>query len=192
MKIKHFYLIALMAFVLQLPVFSAFAQTEPVVAYADIEARGAQIKGSSTFAQAKDQIEITGFSYTVKSPRDVANGAAMGKNTVTISLQKRADIASVPLHTATQNNELLNKVTISFYHRGPNGQMVKFQTIELQLAAISQFSQHLVTNSPNGSGLFEELELTATRIELAANDSTSPAATGSGTPKYDIKTNKSN
>ena len=192
MKIKHFYLIALMAFVLQLPVFSAFAQTDPVVAYADIEARGAQIKGSSTFAQAKDQIEITGFSYTVKSPRDVANGAAMGKNTVTISLQKRADIASVPLHTASQNNELLNKVTISFYHRGPNGQMVKFQTIEFQLAAISQFSQHLVTNSPNGSGLFEELELTATRIELAANDSTSPAATGSGTPKYDIKTNKSN
>ena len=192
MKSKHFHVIAFMAFVLQLPVFSAFAQTDPVVAYADIEARGAQIKGSSTFAQAKDQIEITGLSYIVKSPRDLATGAATGKNTVTISLQKRADIASVPLHTASQNNELLNKVTISFYHRGPNGQMVKFQTIELQLAAISQFSQHLVTNSPNGSGLFEELELTASRIEFAANDSNSPAATGSGAPKYDIKTNKSN
>ena len=192
MKSKHFYLIAFMAFVLQLPVFSVFAQTDPVVAYASIEVRGAQIKGTSTFAQAKDQIEITGFSYSVKSPRDVATGAAMGKNTVTISLQKRADIASVPLHTASQSNELLNKVTISFYHHGPSGQLVKFQTIELQLAAISQFSQHLVTNSPNGSGLFEELELTASRIEMAAIDPSSPAATGAGTPKYDIKTNKSN
>ena len=192
MKSKHFYFIAFISFVLQLPVFSAFAQTDPVVAYLDIEVHGEHIKGTSTFAQAKDQIEITGFSLNITGPKDIGSNIASAKSSITIVLQKHPDISSEFLQNASLNINLLNKVTINFFHHDRNGQMVKFQTIELPITFITQFSQHMVTNSPNGSGFFEELQLTTGSIKLMTDDTTTAIGTGAGTPKYDIKTNKSN
>ena len=170
MKSKNLFFIILLVLAFQLPVVRAFAQAEPVIAYAEIEVRGAKIKGTSTATTNKDQIELTGFSYNTKSPRDAANGAATGKITTTFSFIKKADIASVPLAMAAQRNEVLNLVVIHLLHRDGTGRLAEFETITLTNAAISQFTQTLGAYSavPTAIGLNDEIELTAQRIDITA------------------------
>src|SRR6266850_197479 len=102
-------------------------------------------KGESTAqgGPGKDKILGLGFSYELKSPRDVATGQASGKRQhLPIKIVKEWGASTPQFFQALVNNEVLSEVKLEFLKTNANGEEYVYYTIKLtdgNVAGIRQF-----------------------------------------------------
>jgi type VI secretion system secreted protein Hcp len=89
----------------------------------------------------KKQIQILGFSYGVKSPRDPATGQASGKRQhKPVTIYKEWGVVSPQLFEALVTNEVLTSVIIDEVRTGPKGVPEVYMEIRLTNATISEIT----------------------------------------------------
>lgn len=103
-----------------------------------------------------------GFSYLVKSPRDLASGQASGKRQHgPIVVTKTVGTASPQIFQALVTNEVLKSVVVDL----PGGEDGNGYTIKLSNATVSEVKQY--TEVVNGRGtVLEDVSFTFQSIEV--------------------------
>lgn len=189
MKTIKFYLIFLLLSS-QFVSLSASAQTSNpvIIAYITItSSKNGVLNSGATTKGHEGKIECLGFTYGVKSPRDISSGMATGKRVeMPVTIVKHWDRTSALLLQSIYTNETLKSVVIDFYKKSATGEAALYQTIQLTNAAISQVSQYGGLSSPQqmlpGNPPYEEITFTFQKIQVSSKEANTTvgddAATG--------------
>jgi type VI secretion system secreted protein Hcp len=123
------------------------------------------IKGGSLSAKRQDWIDVLGFDYAVKSPRDTATGMATGKRQhAPLKITKAIDKATPLLFQALVTNEVLSEVTFELVRTQPDGTEAVVYRIKLTNAGLSDIHQY--DEGKAGQQAYEELSFVFQKIEL--------------------------
>jgi type VI secretion system secreted protein Hcp len=164
--------------VMQLQSATPMLSTGPVTFYVTIRAaRQGVLKGQTTNAAHKDQIQGLQFVAQLSAPKDAATGQASGKRQyLPISITKQWDASSPQIYDAASSNELLTLVEFDFVRTASNGQEYTFETIKLTDATISSVKDYILTPpsaGPTGAAnpqALEDVAFTFQKIEITNND----------------------
>ncbi len=108
-----------------------------------------QIGGDITSPGEEGNIGVTEFSSSVYMPYDPASGQPSGRRQYSpIIINKSFDSASVRMNQAFLTTERLNLVRLHFYESGPQGQLLRYYTVELQNATIVSYDQTTDDTTP--------------------------------------------
>ena len=108
------------------------------------------------------KVLASGFSYSVKSPRDPATGMATGKRMhQPIVITHEVGASSPQFFQALVTNEVLKVVNLEFYTVGRDGKQTLSYTINLDDARVVDFNQKM-----DGDKVYEDISFTFQKIEL--------------------------
>jgi len=97
------------------------------------------IKGESTDASHKDEIDVLSWSWGMQASTSIQSGLQAGKTSISeLVVTKRADKASTALMISLRNNEILKKATLTVRKAGQNP--LEYLKIVLEQARIVSFS----------------------------------------------------
>ena len=108
-------------------------------------------------------INVSGYQYSVTSPRDPASGPPTGKRQhKPVVITHELGASSPQFFGATVNNENLVTVVINFFKTQANGKEVNFYRVTLTNATISELKQY-----SSGNTVLEDISFTFQKIEQA-------------------------
>src|SRR5688572_13704034 len=117
--------------------------------------------------------EILGYSQDVSSPRDAASGMATGKKVFQpIYLLKAAGASSPQFFQAMTTNEMIKKVTISFFKTSSAGLADLDYVVILENASITGYKQFMGPldnekfNPPSNTVLYDEIRINFQKITV--------------------------
>lgn len=123
------------------------------------------IKGGSPAPKRQDWIDVLGFDYGVKAPRDLATGLATGKRQhQPLKITKALDKSTPLLFQALVTNEVLSEVTLEFVRTQPDGTEAVVYRIKLTNAGLSEIHQY--DEGRAGQQPYEELSFVFQKIDL--------------------------
>jgi type VI secretion system secreted protein Hcp len=113
--------------------------------------------------RSDNKILASGFTYSVKSPRDVATGMASGKRMhQPIIISHEVGASSPQFFQALVTNEILKNVILEFYTVDRAGKQILSYTITLDDARVVDFNQKM-----DGDKVWEDISFTFQKIELS-------------------------
>jgi type VI secretion system secreted protein Hcp len=154
----------------------------------DIFAKIGDIKGESTDAKHKDEIEVLSFSWGVANPASVAvgGGAAAGKATFQdLTIVHQIDKASPALIRACATGKHLKEAIIT--HRKAGKQQQEYFIVKMNDVIITGVSH----GGTSGQPYSESVSLAFAKVELEYKPQKADGSLDAGVFfKYDIKANK--
>lgn len=139
-----------------------------------------QFKGEAVQERRKDKwIPIASFTFGVRSPRDMASGAMMGKRQFEpVCLLKEWGASDPQIFQAASSNENLNEVTFEFTKASRTGDEYVYETLKLtnaSLTSVRQFTAHPGDTSSASRSVSEtqalaEVCFTFQRVEITNAD----------------------
>lgn len=127
-------------------------------------AKSGAIKGEAADTTHKDEIDVVGWSWGMRSQTDMASGGAASKATLReISFRKKVDSASVALMSALRNNEPIKKALLTVRKAGK--QPLEYVKITMENGRITSLDIDSVEGGES-SDLLERLTLSFQKIEV--------------------------
>jgi type VI secretion system secreted protein Hcp len=130
-------------------------------------AKTGKFKGESNAKGEAGKIPAVAFSYSVRSPRDAATGAASGKRQHSPVTITKAWGASTPqFFNALVTNETLKSVLFEFTKASADGTTAVYETVKLTNAQVTGFT-HRSGAVASGSPELDDISFTFQSIEIA-------------------------
>jgi type VI secretion system secreted protein Hcp len=122
------------------------------------------IKGESRDDKHKDEIDVLGWSWGIKTHFDMATGGASGKATIKeLRILKHADRASTPLMLAAVNNEVIKKAVLTVRKAGTTQQ--EYFKLTIEKGRITSYDVQ-APESETSAELLESVTLSFQKIEV--------------------------
>lgn len=119
-----------------------------------------------------NKTELTGYSFELTTPRDVATGMASGKRTHhPVIVRKKTGESSPQFLQAVATNEVIKKITIEYFKQDPNGSQSLSYSIVLENASVSSLRQFMGPlndkfQEPASSILYDEISFVYEKITV--------------------------
>lgn len=125
--------------------------------------RSGTIKGEANDQAHRDEIDVTGWSWGMRSASAMGGAGTAAKTTVeSLLLTKEVDSASTALMSVMRNNELLKKAVLSVRKAG--GMPIDFLIVTLENARITSYD--VGTQSDGSEKLVERLTFSFQKINV--------------------------
>ena len=122
--------------------------------------------GESLAKGEEGAVPAVAFSFSVRSPRDLATGQASGKRQYSAITFTKAWGASSPQFLASAtSNEVLKSVLFRFYKVNADGVRGVYETIKLTNAQVSGVTRRAAAASGSNPTELEDISMTFQRIE---------------------------
>lgn len=126
-----------------------------------------KFRGESNAKGETGKIPAVAFSYSVRSPRDAASGAATGKRQHSpITITKAWGASTPQFFNSLVTNETLKTVLFEFTKANADGTSSVYQTVKLTNAQVSGFT-HRSGAVASGSPEVDDISFTFQTIEIA-------------------------
>lgn len=122
------------------------------------------IKGESRDDKHKDEIDVLGWSWGIKTHSDMATGGASGKATIKeLRILKHADRASTPLMLAAVTNEVIKKAILTVRKAGTTQQ--EYFKLTIEKGRVTSYDVQ-APESEASAELLESVTLSFQKIEV--------------------------
>jgi type VI secretion system secreted protein Hcp len=127
------------------------------------------IKGENTTKGQEDTIVVLGETFELTSPRDATTGLPVGRIQLKpLQISKYVDKSSPVLFAAAAIAENLTSVEINFFRTDSGGNQVKYFTVKLTNASISDIA--VDGSGQVANGMRETVSFTFQKVEITYID----------------------
>jgi type VI secretion system secreted protein Hcp len=152
------------------------------VAIADMFLKMQDVTGEATDADHKGEIEVTSWSWGMKSPPELSHGLAKGRVSISeVQIVKRVDQSSATLMGFLRNNKVATDAKLTVRKAGQTP--LEYFTIELKNVRVTS-----ILDESQESELVERLTLAFDTVKVTYTPQSNKGAKGGGAVQFETDT----